>query len=305
MTPCSAISAALAVIDAKLGAGVHAEIKFGQVTLKMLGIDVLINADDAAFEHGEKALQRVRVHIAARPFKLGVVNRFVLGRAGELEYWRAVADQAAALIQVLVKARADAAMVKADRADRAAALNEAENLHVVGTRALPGFGRAAKFHIVDLDGLALAAHRRVGAGVHCQPDTMAEEPRGFHAAIEHPLNLPGRDAFLGAAKQVDDLQPQMQRKMAVLEDRAHPHREGLLAGVALVEARAGRLAVQAADARRSAAMRANRAVRPKPRLDVGESGSFGLELRGVQNGLGHGGISYGRNTKLWLLVCQV
>lgn len=64
---------------------------------------------------------------------------------------------------------------------------------------------------------------------------MTEKPSGLHAAIEHPLNLPGRDTFLRAAKQVDDLQPQTQRQVAVLEDRADPHREGLFAA-ALVEA---------------------------------------------------------------------
>ena len=77
---------------------------------------------------------------------------------------------------------------------------------------------------------------------------MAEGPRGFHAAIEHPLNLPGRDAFLGAAKQVDDLRPQMQRQVAIRRG-AHADRKRLFAGVALVQARTGRLAVQAANAR--------------------------------------------------------
>ena len=43
---------------------------------------------------------------------------------------------------------------------------------------------------------------------------MAQKPGGFHAAIQHPLNLAGADAFLAGAHQVDDLQPQMQRQMA-------------------------------------------------------------------------------------------
>src|ERR1700733_203580 len=36
---------ALHVIDAKLGAGVHAKVELGQVTVKMLGVDMLINAN--------------------------------------------------------------------------------------------------------------------------------------------------------------------------------------------------------------------------------------------------------------------
>jgi hypothetical protein len=61
---------------------VHAEIKFGQVTVEMLAIDVLINADDAAFKHAEKPFQRIRVNVAARPFVFGMVNGLMLGRAG-------------------------------------------------------------------------------------------------------------------------------------------------------------------------------------------------------------------------------
>ena len=44
----------------------------------------------------------------------------------------------------------------------AAALNEAESLHVLRKLAsMRVLERAAKFHIVDFDGLALTAHARV------------------------------------------------------------------------------------------------------------------------------------------------
>ena len=61
-------------------------------------------------------------------------------------------------------------------------------------------------------------------------DTVSKVPSGFHAALKRPLKLAGRYAFLGRAKQMDRLKPQAQRQMAVLEDRADPHREGLAAG---------------------------------------------------------------------------
>jgi hypothetical protein len=122
---------------------------------------------------------------------------------------------------------------------------------------------------------------------------MAKEPRGFHAAIKHPLDLTGGDAFFASAKQVDYLQPQVQRQVAILENGADPDRKLAFAGVALKQARAGRLAVQSAYPRRLAAMRANRAMRPQGGFYKGKSGGFGLELRGGKNGLSHEEISYG------------
>jgi hypothetical protein len=119
------------------------------------------------------------------------------------------------------------------------------------------------------------------------------------------LNLASCDPFFAATKQMDDLQPKMQRQMTILENSSHSHSEGFLAGVALAEAGAGGLAVQATDALGLSTMRANGTIRPKLRLDIGEGGFLGHELRGGQNGVGHGKISYGRNTTSCGLVCQV
>ena len=46
----------------------------------MLVVHMLINADDAAFEDAEIPFKRVGVNVAAQPFVLGVINRFVLLR---------------------------------------------------------------------------------------------------------------------------------------------------------------------------------------------------------------------------------
>jgi hypothetical protein len=153
--------------------------------------------------------------------------------------------------------------------------------------------RAAHFRFVGLNGFAFAAKARCSsAGVHCQPDTVAKEPSGFHAAIEHPLNLARRDAFLARAEQMDDLRPQVQGKVAVLKQRAHTHRKGLLAGVAFVQPRTGRLAVQTANPCRLATVRAYGAIRPKAGFHIRESALFGQELRGVQNRLGHRNLQW-------------
>jgi len=92
---------ALAVIDAKFSAGVLAEIKFGQVTVKVLGVDPLIHANNAAREHREKPFKRIRVHVATRPFKLGMVDGFVLGKALKLEGLSHVGNKAAFLARIL------------------------------------------------------------------------------------------------------------------------------------------------------------------------------------------------------------
>ena len=105
---------------------------------------------------------------------------------------------------------------------------------------------------------------------------MAEKPCRFHRAIKGALKLARADALLAARNEADRLQPEMQREMRVLENRAVPHREGLAALVALTEA--GATGRESADLLLgSAAMRANRAFRPKVRFDVGEGGFFVVE----------------------------
>lgn len=120
-------------------------------------------------------------------------------------------------------------------------------------------------------------------------DAMRQKPSGFHAANEHPLNLPGRNAFLAGAHQMDDLQPKMQRQVRGLEDRPLAHRERLAALIAFAKAETGGLAGKLADALGIgiATMRAAWTMRPKLAFDVSESGGFGLELRGIENGICH------------------
>jgi hypothetical protein len=116
---------------------------------------------------------------------------------------------------------------------------------------------------------------------------VAKEPRGFHAATEHPLNLPGRDAFLAGAHEMDDLQPKPQRQMGRLEDGPHSHGKGLAALVALVEARTGGLTLELAHAPPLAAVGAHGAIRPKPGFDVFEGGFLAMEMGLGKKGLGH------------------
>ena len=80
------------------------------------------------------------------------------------------------------------------------------------------FLKSADIRLVDFQGVPVAAH---GIGtvnaVHNFADAVSEKPSGFHAAIQHALNLSGADAFLAGVHQVNDLQPQVQRQVRRLK----------------------------------------------------------------------------------------
>ncbi len=142
---------------------------------------------------------------------------------------------------------------------------------------------------VNFHSRAVPTKRRKIAGDHRGANAMSKEPSGFHAANEHPLNLASRNALLAGAHQVNDLEPKVQGQVRRLENGFHAHGEGLAAFVALDEPLASGLALHPAQAFLIgvAAMRANRAVRPKTALDISESGIFVLEVRGVEDGGSH------------------
>lgn len=61
--------------------------------------------------------------------------------------------------------------------------------------------------------------------LHGRPDAVAEIPRGLVADSEHPLELVGRDPFLGLGHQVSGDEPLTERKVGVMKDRAGHRRE--------------------------------------------------------------------------------
>ena len=100
------------IVNAELGAGVEAEIELGQIPLQVLTIHVLIGADQAPFEYAEKAFESVGVHVAARPFELGVIDAFVRCMASELVVLGLVGDDPRSLVNVLADHRADHAVIE-------------------------------------------------------------------------------------------------------------------------------------------------------------------------------------------------
>lgn len=304
------------IVYAKLFPVIISEIKLGKIPPQVFFGDVLINAVYAAFEDAEKAFNRIRVDDPTRVFFLlmldGAVRCEVMADARinhvlvahEIAFAFDVAGHKAA--QSVCRNRGDM-----KRPDLAVAFDQRKYRHFIGWRK-ECFARRLSAHVgfvhFDRHASAAKAIREDTAIVsHGFANAMAEEPGSFHAAPKHPLNLSGRDALLAGAEQVNDLKPQVQRQVTILEDRPDPHREGLLAGVAFEQSRTGRLAVQAANTGSFATARAYRAVRPQVSLNVGESGGFTLEMGFIQNGLGHGHRSYGRNTTSWVryVKCNV
>jgi hypothetical protein len=57
-------SFALHVVNAELGAVVHAEVELREVAVKVLAIDLLVDADQAALEHRKEPFKRVHMHVA-------------------------------------------------------------------------------------------------------------------------------------------------------------------------------------------------------------------------------------------------
>jgi len=294
----------LGVADADLGASVLAEIEFGQVPVKVFVIHVLVHADKAALEYRKEPFEGIGMDVAAHELELRVIDRFVLrlSRHDEFVDSRSVSDQSAVFMQMFDHGRAHVAMIQVHGADVPATLDETKyHRRGFGVQRQPiglaGFRGLRQIGFVGFDGFPFAADQPAIV-LHGLTDAMPEEPCGFHAASEHPLNLAGADAFLAGAHQVDDLQPQVQRQMAGLENGPHAHSEGLLAAVALAEAGSSGFPVQTADTITAAAMRADRAVGPETRFDVGESSGFVLELGVEKYGMGHGRISYGLNSRL-------
>lgn len=285
----------LFVIDAKLDAGVLPEIELGKIPVKMLNIDVLVNADKAALQNRKEAFQRVGMRLAARPFELGMIDHFVLGDRRKLVARSGIGHQRAFVVDVLANDAHGAAVVQHGRTDIATTFHKAHDDGIVqlaaeANRTL-GLARPRQLGFVSFNDLPRAAQRARGRQrSHRVADTVAKVPSRFHAALKRPLKLAGRNAFLGRAKQVDGLKPEPQRQMAVLENRTDPHRERLAAGVAFAQAGTGRLALKPPNLGGICVrtMGTDRAVRPKLRFNIVESGLLVVKPISGKNRFGHG-----------------
>jgi hypothetical protein len=196
-----------------------------------------------------------------------------------------------------------------ERAGATLALDKGQDSVLVVRPSAPNLNAflASDKSLIDLDNLSAPAHWAKLAIAHCFANAVPKKPSGLHAARKHALDLVGRDALLTSAHKVDNLKPEMQRQVRGLENRPHAHGKRLSAFLAVVKT----LASSISDRLRNtlaiaiAAMRANRAVRPKQRFDVRKGGVFVLEAVLGKNGMSHGAISYGLIPTMDAVLCQV
>ena len=94
------------------------------------------------------------------------------------------------------------------------------------------------------------------------------------------MKLVGAKTLLGGRQQVYGLEPEAHRNMAILKDGPNLDGKGLAAGIALIRANSGALAVHFTDSLFAPAMRTNRTIGPYPSLNKEVSGFFIVEVGG-------------------------
>src|SRR5689334_9703067 len=102
--------------------------------------------------------------------------------------------------------------------------------------------------------------------LHCFADTVRKKPSGLHGTTDGALKLARAKSLLAAAKQVEGLEPDVQRHMAGLEYRPDTHGKLLTASVAFPKAGAHRLPFEPASRLQDSTVRTYWAIRPELRL---------------------------------------
>lgn len=265
--------------------------------MQVLLAAVLVDALHAALEHGEVALNRVRVDDAANVL-LGAVSGHLMVGKGSADF-----RVDAGLVRVEARFLDDVGLdngsdrlgldvIHHDVTDlTSVAVKKGQHLHVVVIGALfRGAGLAADEGLVSFDGARGAghavdpAHRSKRAVAHGLADTVREEPRALIGDAKRPVDLVAADALLRGTQEVDGLEHLVERDMGALKYGADLDGEllaALLLG-ALPQTPAGLGQVVVLRVERTT-MRTDRAIRPELRLEVGEGRVFA-----VQVGVGQG-----------------
>ena len=162
------------------------------------------------------------------------------------------------------------------------AVNQRQNRQLVAGALLDAAtSLEADVGFVNLNRAAVRTERGSEiAGTHRFADTVRHKPRGLEGDTENAVKLVARKALLAPGDQIHRLKPDVHRNLAVLKDGADLDGERLAALIALPQARAGGLALELADALHAAAMRADGAIRPQPRLNVSVGRFFVVKVRG-------------------------
>jgi hypothetical protein len=116
---------------------------------------------------------------------------------------------------------------------------------------------------------------------------MPDEPAGFEIDAEDAAKLVRREAFFARTNQMHGLKPNVHRNMALLKYRPDLDSKRLAAGVALIDAKPGALALQQSTFPEYAAVWTEAAIFPNDSLDIGVSGGFVAEAGLIEDRIGH------------------
>lgn len=267
------------IFDAKGRTVAVPEIILCKISVQMIFVAMRVNAFHTPLEDGEVAFDGIGVDRPAPVFALVVTDDAM---AGELATKQGVirsliGHQMGLAIEVLAhqwgqSRRFDIINNHAARLP-GLAIHQRQNLELVGiaTALLLALGLlglvVANESLVDFDNTAVAAHRSQIARPHGFADTMAHKPRGLEGNAQGPVQLVRADALLTGAEKEDRLKPDMQLDVARLEYGSDLDGKRLPAGVALVGAYPGALALELVAFVNNAAVRAYTPVGPNAGLD--------------------------------------
>ena len=280
------------VIKSKLLTMVVAKVKFSGVAVQVMRTAMLVHAIHAALEDAEKAFNRVRVRIAAHVLFRAMIDALVIREVlTDLRVLsRLIRHQGRGVRYVfgkLLPERPARNVIDVERADLSATLDKGEHRFLVTMSATNLSPRLAPDEgFVSFDH-ATADPQDPTRRVHCFAQAVGHEPGRFVLDPKRALQLVAAAPLLTRTDQVDRLHPLVQRDLAALKDCTNGYRELFAAILALVYARAVRLAVQyIVILAHAAAVRANRTIRPADSFKVLAGLGGVLEMWFVEGGHG-------------------
>ena len=274
------------IVNAPGDALAIAEIKFGQIAVKVAFLAMLIYALHTTFEDGEKAFYGIGMNG-------GIGKRDILASAmTNAAMLREMLIQKSVLTGIIGHNPGFMGDILFQDRDNGCSL-EAVNHHASGFTGFPVNKRKdlafvgiapALGHIslitdkgfINLNSTTIGAKRSQFAFTHGLTNTVSHEPGGLESYPKGSVKLMRTKAFLRSRQQVDGLEPEVHRNMTIFKDGSNLDGKLLPAGIALIETDPGSLAAHFPDSLFASAMRANRAIGPNYGLNKGVSGFFVL-----------------------------
>ena len=231
--------------DVRVLAVVKAELKFGEIQRQILLADVMVRPDHAPFQQGPEVIDIRGMDFAAHVFARAVANELVriigsqihvtvrfIGRDQINPVANGLAHEAVqrAFVGALDHLADDITFAADCADDRSLARRATADLRALAGVFVLFF--SAHEGLVYLDD----AHELLKFGiVHRGPQPMTHKPCGaVGTGTDHPMDLQGTDTLLAGQHQVENLEPDQERVIRILENRARDEREAICVGATLV-----------------------------------------------------------------------